>query len=434
MIIKYILSKKVQPKIKNKTYSNLRRTFMFFKRKISLLISIVLILSSIGTVFAEEVPSLNVDAKSAILIEPTSGKIILDQNSHEKLAPASVTKIMTILLIYEALETGKIKWEDIVTVSEHAAGMGGSQIFLEPSEQQSVRDLTKSVLIASANDASVAMAEFIAGSEENFVNMMNEKAAVLNMENSHFMNACGLDADDHYSSAYDIALMTKELITKYPQVFEYSKVWQDTITHKTARGESEFGLTNTNKLVKKYQGATGLKTGSTSKALYCLSGTAERDGMSLIGVILAAPDPTVRFHEVMKMFDYGFATFALASGEAPGTVVGKIPVLKGKAEDVDVVVKDMVNTIVAKGNSKTLAQDVQILTGINAPVKKGTKAGEIVYSFNDKEVGRSDLIVAEDVEIASNWEILQKSLKNWFKGDKEENKEKNIEENKEQEK
>ncbi|MDR2939438.1 MAG: D-alanyl-D-alanine carboxypeptidase [Clostridiales bacterium] len=397
---------------------------MFFKKKLCILVSMILVLSHFNILNAEEkapLPaegqsSLTVDAKSAILIEPTSGKIILEQNSHDRLALASVTKIMTIFLIYEALDEGKINWGDVVTVSEHAASMGGSQIFLEPAEQQTVRDLTKSILIASANDSSVAMAEFIGGSEENFVNMMNAKAKALNMSNTNFMNACGLDADEHYSSAYDIALMTKELINCYPQVFEYSKTWQDSITHKTARGESEFGLTNTNKLVKRYQGATGLKTGSTSKALYCLSATAEREGMSLIAVVLAAPDPNVRFQEVMKMFDYGFATFAIACGEKPGAVVGKIPVLTGKIGEVDVIVKDQVNTIVSKGKSKTLASDIQILPGLNAPVEKGTKAGEIVYSFNDKEVGRSDLVIAEDVAMASNWEILRKSLENWFKG------------------
>lgn len=208
--------------------------------------------------------------------------------------PASVTKVMTLLLIYEAEAAGQFGWEETVQVSEHAASMGGSQVFLEPGETQTAAELTKCIAIASANDAAVAMAEFVAGSEEAFVERMNRKAEELGMQETHFVNACGLDVDGHETSAYDIALMSRELMTKFPEIQKYTTTWQDTIIHKTRKGESEFGLTNTNKLIKWYEGATGLKTGSTGKALYCLSGTAERNGLHLIGVVMAAPDFKLR--------------------------------------------------------------------------------------------------------------------------------------------
>lgn len=387
-------------------------------KKINLFLVIVFLISSFSgdIVFAEtEIPSLNINAKAAILIEPTTGKIILEQNSHEKLPPASVTKVMTILLIYDAIANGKIKWEDVVTVSSHAASMGGSQIFLEPMEQQPVKELLKSIVIASANDSAVAMSEFIAGSEEGFVIMMNQKAKELQMNDTNFVNACGLDVAGHVTSAYDIAIMTKELINKYPEVFVYSKTWQDSIIHKTARGEQEFGLTNTNKLIKSYQGATGLKTGSTSDALYCLSGTAEREGMSLITVVLGAPDPNTRFHEVMKMFDYGFANYSITKGEEIGTVKGQVNILKGKVDTVEVVIKSPVNAIVKKGNTFKLESKVEILKSINAPVLKGTKAGEIIYIHDGIEVGKSDLVTNAEVEAATLPDVMKKLLYKWFK-------------------
>ncbi|MBQ7241750.1 MAG: D-alanyl-D-alanine carboxypeptidase, partial [Firmicutes bacterium] len=225
-------------------------------------------------------------SKSVILKEANTDTIIYETNSHEALPPASITKIMTLLLIYDACAEGRFKWDDPVTVSEHAASMGGSQVFLEPYETQTAADMTKCIAIASANDAAVAMAEFIGGSEEGFVAQMNEKAKELGMEDTHFVNACGLDADGHLSSAYDIALMSEELMSRYPEVKEYTTTWQDTITHNTKKGSTEFGLTNTNKLIKWYPYATGLKTGSTGKALCCLSGTAEKNGLSLVAVVM----------------------------------------------------------------------------------------------------------------------------------------------------
>jgi D-alanyl-D-alanine carboxypeptidase (penicillin-binding protein 5/6) len=292
--------------------------------------------------------------------------------------------------------------------------MGGSQIFLEQEERQSVRDLTKSIVIASANDAAVAMAEFIAGSEEAFVTQMNAKAASLGMENTNFANACGLDADGHFTTAHDIALMSRELILKYPSVFEYTKIRLDKIIHRTARGEEEFGLTNTNRLIRSYSGATGLKTGSTSQALYCISATAEKEGMQLIAVVLAAPDPITRFDGAMKMFDYGYANFALIAKEETGTPMGEIRIYKGATETSSVVIKEQVNMLAPKGKHVTLDGEVIILEFLDAPIAQGTIAGEVIYTWEGEEVGRSELIVPTDIEKASAGTTMGRLFKRWI--------------------
>lgn len=362
-------------------------------------------------VFGEEAAvdsGYSVDCKSAVLIEQNSGEILFEQNKDEKLPPASVTKVMTLLLIYEAVENGELGWDDEVEVSEHAAGMGGSQIFLEPGEKQTVKDLTKSIAIASANDAAVAMAERIGGSEEGFVKLMNEKAKELGMVNTNFVNACGLDSDGHYTTAYDIALMSRELLLKYPEVKEYTETWQDSIVHNTAKGSSEFGLTNTNKLIKQYQGATGLKTGSTGKALYCLSGSATRGDMDLIGVIMAAPDPKIRFKEMSGLLDYGFGNFCIAKGEEAGTRVGEVPVYKGACDEVSAVVKELVCVPAKKGDDTGLEHRLEMCESITAPFEAGAKLGEIVYFKDGKEVGRSDIVAEEGVDAASLWDNLKK--------------------------
>ncbi len=356
----------------------------------------------------------SVDGKSAILIEQNSGKVLFSQNENEKLPPASVTKIMTLLLIYDAVADGRLKWEDEVTVSEHAAGMGGSQIFLEPFETQTVETLTKSIAIASANDAAVAMAEKIGGSEEGFVSMMNEKAKVLGMENTHFENACGLDSENHYTTAQDIAIMSRELLNRYPEVKDYTTTWQDVITHTTSKGTSEFGLTNTNKLIKWYEGATGLKTGSTSKALYCLSGSAFKNDMGLIGVIMAAPDPKVRFREMMKLLDYGFGNYTIINGETPGTRVGEIPVYKGNEKTVTGEVSELVSWPVKKGAENSFESKLEIAENINAPFDKGTKLGEIIYYYEGEEIGRSDIVASDAVEKATLGDTIINILNNIF--------------------
>lgn len=365
-------------------------------------------------IYANEQPVFNIDAKSALLMEASTGKILYEQNSHEKLPPASVTKIMTILLIYDAISEGKIKPDDMVTVSEHAANMGGSQIFLEPYEQQTVYDLLKSIVVASANDAAVTMAEHIGGSEENFVKMMNARAKTLGMNETNFVNACGLDIDEHETSANDIALMSRELINKYPQVFDLTKIWMDTITHKTRRGETQFGLSNTNKLIKTYTGATGLKTGSTGKALFCISASAQRDGMNLISVIMGAPNPAIRFGEAAKLLDYGFMNYQIAKGETAGTLKGKIKIYKGEREEVDIAVKNEISTVIPKGNKNSIESRIKLIDALNAPVEKNTKAGEIIYTMNGKEIGRSDLIATEKINKANLGHIINKLIQRWL--------------------
>lgn len=367
------------------------------------------------SVFAEEGSdaSLQLESKSAVLMEQSTGTVIYEKNSHDAMPLASVTKVMTLLLIYEAEESGKFEWTDTVQISDYAASMGGSQVFLEPGETQTAADLTKCIAIASANDGAVAMAEFIAGSEEGFVEKMNQRARELGMENSVFKNACGLDVEGHVSSAYDIAIMSRELMGRFPEIQEYTTTWMDTITHKTKKGEAEFGLTNTNKLIKWYEGATGLKTGSTGKALYCLSGTAERDGLNLIGVVMAAPDYKTRFQEVMKLLDYGFANYVVEKGYPVGQDMGLITVEKGTKEEVNAVVKDEISVLMDKGSKAEWETKIEILPSVKAPIAQGSKVGEMVYMLEGKEAGRVDLVALESVDKAGVHTILERMIKLW---------------------
>jgi len=381
------------------------------------LICAVLLCFSTG--IATNAQGITIDAKASLLMEVETGKVLIDNNAHEKLAPASVTKVMTMLLIYEALDQEKIKWDDIVTVSTHAASMGGSQIYLETGEQQTVRDLTKAIVIASANDAAVAMAEFISGSEEAFVTAMNNKARALGMANTNFVNSCGLDAPGHLTTAYDIALMSRELLLKHPEVIKYATTRLDKITHKTARGEEEFGLTNTNKLIRNYSGTTGLKTGSTSQALYCISASAEKEGMQLIAVILAAPDPGIRFDSAMKLMDYGYSNFALIAKEDSGTAMGEIKIFKGKVESAPIVIKEQTNVLVPKGKHVVIDSEIKIDESLDAPVDVGQRAGEVIYSHEGQEVGRSELIIAEEILKASPHDIMDRMFRRWmFRGER----------------
>lgn len=361
----------------------------------------------------ENLTDLGLTSKSALLMEEDTGTILYEQNSHEALPPASVTKVMTLLLIYEGERDGKFDWTDTVQVSEHAASMGGSQVFLEEGETQTAADMTKSIAIASANDAAVAMAEFLAGSEEAFVQKMNERAKELGMEDTNFVNACGLDTEGHVSSAYDIALMSRELMENFPEIKEYTTTWQDSIIHKTRRGEETFGLTNTNKLIQWYDGATGLKTGSTGNALYCLSGTAERDGMGLIAVVMAAPDYKVRFREVMQLLDYGFANYAIEKGREKGYVMGEVPVEKGMTDTVEAVVAEEISVLVPKGKEAQWETRTELLPAVSAPVEAGTKVGELVYLRDGEEVGRVELTAGENVEKANVDTMLRRMLAGW---------------------
>ncbi len=384
-------------------------------KKIVAMILLFLVLFS-NKIYAEQTTdNFEIDAKAGFLIEPTSKKVLYQKNPHEKLAPASITKIMTILLIYEALENKKIKLNDLVNISEHAANMGGSQIFLEPNEKQTVKDLLKAIIIASANDAAVAMAEYIAGDEENFVKLMNQKAKSLGMKDTNFLNACGLDEENHLTSANDIAIMSCELINKYPEVLETTKIWMDNITHQTRKGKKIFGLSNTNRLIKTYPGATGLKTGSTSKALFCISASAKKNDMNLIAVILGAENPKKRFGEAAKLLDYGFMNYQIVKCEPAGTIKGKIKVRKGEEEEINIAVKNQVTNVMQKNKDQNkITSEINLSDEINAPVAKNFKVGEIIYFAGKKEIGRSDLVTTKNIKRASLLNIINKLLNVWL--------------------
>ena len=362
--------------------------------------------------------ALNISAKSAVLIEGNTGEILYEKDKDKELVPASITKIMTLTLIFDAIDSGKISLDDEVSVSEYAASMGGSQVFLEPQETQTVNTMIKCISIASANDAAVAMAEKIAGSEQNFVKMMNEKAASLGMKHTRFKNCSGLDDDiksGHYSSAYDVALMSRELIMKHPQISDYSTVWMDTIIHKTKKGEKEFGLTNTNKLVRFYDGITGLKTGSTSKAKYCLSATAKRNGMNLIAVIMAAPDHKVRFSEAQTLLDYGFANCSIYEDHYEEMNFAPLPVKGGMPAQIAVYPKEgFSHTFTSEYDTAKIKKQI-IYKDVTAPVKKGDEVGTLLYFYDGKELGGVPLLARQDVEKAGYTDFLILSLKRLFK-------------------
>lgn len=386
-----------------------------FKALAALIMVFIAVFSS-ATVYGktyENLTDLGLTSKSAILMDADTGSIFYEMNSHDKLPPASVTKVMTLLLIFEAIDNGKIKWDDMVSVSDHAASMGGSQVFLEPLEQQTVETMVKCISIASANDASVAMAEYIGGSEQGFVDMMNARAKELGMNDTNFENACGLDTDGHVTSANDIALMSRQLIKNHPKISEFATTWMDTITHKTRKGESEFGLSNTNKLVKWYSGATGLKTGSTGKALFCLSGTAEKDGLKLVAVIMGGPTSATRFREAMQLLDYGFANFAVLKGHEKGTPCDDIPVYKGKQDTVPTEILTEISAAVKKGDSSSLTEEIVMDEYVTAPFEKGTKVGEIIYSVNGEEIGRSDIVTSADMEKINLGGMLNRLKAKW---------------------
>ena len=385
-----------------------------FKKITALILAFITLCFPLGVQAAqyENIADLGPASKSVILMEASTGDILYEQNSEEKLPPASITKIMTLLLIYEAQKNGKISWDDKVTVSEHAASMGGSQVFLEVGETQTAADMTKCIAIASENDAAVAMAEYIGGSEEGFVELMNSRAKELGMVNTQFKNACGLDTDGHLTTAKDIALMSRELITNFPEITQYTTTWQDTITHTTRKGSSEFGLTNTNKLVRWYDGATGLKTGSTGNAKYCLSATAEKNGMPLIAVIMAAPDNKARFSEAIKLLDYGYANYAVVSGAKAGDSAGEIPVSRGEHETVLLEVSTDINALIPKGgNEPTLTYE--LTESLSAPIDKGVKAGEAVYTLDGQVVARADVVTSEAVERAGLATVAGRLIKSW---------------------
>ena len=382
---------------------------------LSFFLSACLLMSSLlptSEVTPEQPPAeeITVSAPSVVLMEASTGQVIYEKEAHTSLHPASITKIMTMILIFDALEEGKISLEDTVTVSEYAASMGGSQVFLEPGETQTVETMLKCISVASANDACVAMAEHIWGSEQEFVSRMNQRARDLGMKNTTFVNCCGLDVDGHMTTAWDVALMSRELITRYPQIHNYCTIWMENITHVTRRGSSEFGLTNTNKLIRQYPYATGLKTGSTSQAKYCVSATAEKDGMKLIAVIMAAPDHKVRFQDATTLLNYGFGKCQVYKDENKD----KLPNL-----DVHDCVTDQVPLAYESGFSwldvtgsdlSAITKELVLPDAAEAPVKKGQTAGKVVYKLNQKEIGSVNILFQKGVKKALFRDYFLKTL------------------------
>lgn len=351
---------------------------------------------------------LNIAAPSAILMEASTGTVIYEKAPDTQLKPASITKIMTLLLTFEALEKGQIHLEDQVITSAHAKSMGGSQVFLEEGEVQTVDTLIKCVAVASGNDAAVAIAEHVAGSEEAFVQMMNEEAARLNMTATHFEDCCGLtDSDTHITSARDVAVMSRELITRYPQIYDYTKIWMEDITHTTSRGSTPFTLTSTNKLLKQYPYTTGLKTGSTSSAKYCLSATANKDGIDLIAVVMAAPDYKVRFADAMKLLQHGFSVSRIYQDPRQDDLQSA-PVTGGVEDEVGLVYEKQFTFLDVAGRDLNLVtKEIRLKEEHRAPVAAGDVAGEAIYFLDGNKIGSVNVLYAKDIKEAKYIDYLK---------------------------
>lgn len=380
----------------------------FLRRCAAFVLAFVMLLTSgIQTAAAQ----VAIAAPSAILMEASTGKIIFEQDADTRRSPASITKIMTLLLIFEQLEAGKISLSDQVITSAHAKSMGGSQVFLEEGEVQTLETMIKCIVIASGNDASVAVAEHIAGSEEEFVAKMNAKAVELGMENTHFEDCCGLtNSDEHYTSARDIAIMSRELTVKYPQIFDYTQIWMEDITHVTKKGSSVFTLSSTNKLLRQYEWATGLKTGSTSKAKYCLSATASKEGVDLIAVVMAAPDYKVRFQDAAALLNYGFGVcdiYVDDNEKSPGVAEVK----GGIEKTAELCYEGEFRYVDIEGNDLSkIEKSIHIPESVQAPLQKGQTAGEAVYTLGGTKIGSVPIVFAQDVEKAKYIDYLKEGL------------------------
>ncbi|MDO5556321.1 MAG: D-alanyl-D-alanine carboxypeptidase family protein [Clostridia bacterium] len=351
---------------------------------------------------------LEITSGSAILMEQKTGNILYEYNSHEQLRPASVTKVMTLLLIMEALDNGTITLEDKVSCSEKANSMGGSQIWLDSTETLTVHEMLKAICIVSANDCSMAMSEYICGSHELFVEQMNNKAKELGMNDTCFKNCHGLDEDGHLTSSYDIALMSRELITKHPKIIEYTTTWMDTLRN----GESE--LVNTNKLIRNYQGTTGLKTGSTSTALFNLSATATRDNLSLISVIMKGETSNIRFEEAKKLLDYGFSNFQYIDCSKKDDIVKTLNIDKGIYSTVDAIFEEDSGCLIKKGTANNIISNVQLNNQVSAPISKGQKLGEVTYSIDDKIISKVNIVAKEEVKKLNFVNMSARIIESWF--------------------
>ena len=363
---------------------------------------------SVQLVRADQVET---ESPSVILMEVTTGTVLAEKNAQEQRSPASITKIMTLLLIFEELEKGTLHLEDEVITSAHAKSMGGSQVYLEEGEKQTVETMIKCIVVASGNDASVAMAEHIAGSEDGFVDKMNQKAKELGMKDTHFEDCCGLtDSDGHYTTAEDVARMSRELITKYPQILKYSSIWMENITHVTAQGTKEFCLTNTNKLIRSMDGCVGLKTGSTSKARFCVSAVAKRENLMLLAVVMGAPDSKIRNRDAASLLNYGFGSCQMYEDDNEEKL-SPAPVQRGVEDTVKCRILEPFCYLDMEGrNLENIEKEIQIKEGITAPVKKGDVLGKAVFMLDGEVIGETDIIATENVEKAGFFDYLKKIL------------------------
>ncbi|TZE82051.1 D-alanyl-D-alanine carboxypeptidase [Calorimonas adulescens] len=373
----------------------------------------VLLFSNFNSVFAFDDQNLSgsipfdVNAKSAILMDSDTGTVLYEKNIHERLAPASVTKIMTLYLIMEAIDSGKIKLDDMVRVSEYASSMGGSQVYLAPGEEMSVEDLIKAITIASANDAAVALAEYIAGSEQLFVEMMNDAVSKWGLKDTHFVNVTGLPTDNHYTSVYDTAIISMKLINEHPSILKYTSIWMDTLR------EGKFGLANTNKLIRTY-GADGLKTGSTEEAKYCLSATKKVGNTRLIAVLFGAPDSKTRFGETIKLLDYGFANYETYNLFKKGDLVGKINVEKGSINIYEIRIPKDISILIKKGEGGNIVSSVELVDKIVAPAKVGYEIGKIIIKNKGEVIQEIPLTTEVDIQKATFSNIIKKIYKCWL--------------------
>lgn len=351
---------------------------------------------------------LALDCGAACLIEQNSGLIIYDYNMHEKLRPASVTKIMSLLLIMEALDSGKIQLTDKIPCTEDAAKMGGSQIWLDVRETLTVEEMLKAICVVSANDCVVAMADYLEGSQDAFVKKMNQKAQELGMNDTTFKNCHGIDEDDHLTSAYDIAIMSRELLMNHPSITKYTTIWMDSLR------DGKSSLVNTNKLVRNYNGCTGLKTGSTSIALYNLSASATRNNLSLIAVVLKAPTPAIRFSNAQKLLDYGFSNYTVTSFGQKGDVIKSVEIKKGTASSVDAILENDAEVLMSNGSSKDITQEIKLDDTFTAPILEGQKLGEVEFSINGNVVSTVNLVANKSSDKLSFGSIIKFVMNKWF--------------------
>ena len=377
------------------------------KRVVAIIIVICCIVGVIP--IGAQAVEMDIPAKSALLMDISTGTVLYEQNAHTPLAPASVTKVMTMLLIMEAIDSGKIGWDDVVTASETAAAKGGSQIYLKVGETMSVADMVKSIAVSSANDCACAMAEHLAGSEAGFVEQMNAKAKALGMNDTTFVNCTGLDdseeAKNHKTSAYDIAIMSRELMRNHPDIKKFTTIWMDTVRNGT------FGLSNTNKMVRFYPGATGLKTGFTSGAGYCLSATAQRDGMELVAVVMGCETSKERFAACKSLLDYGFANFSIVSPSLEGNMA--VPVVLGKEEAVVAVPSQSMELLIDKSQRNSVTTEIQLDKSVNAPVSRGQRLGTLTIRSGEQVLSQIPLVAKKGVMKLTWWDVFKETLRKY---------------------